>query len=366
MVSQADYLFHNRHLDTSYFSSALTILAQARTLAPDNETGMALQAAMDIEMGDSATSSEDKFRYYREAECCADTLRSLDSLNPAGHFWWAAACGSTALARGNIYALAALPAVLREFHHSLAVDSSFAVAYGLLGVIYRELPAAIGGDLAKARWYFETGITIDPNLTLLHLELARLEVREHQWAAARAQLSDVMTTDNPSDPAVYFLNDRPEAQKLLDEIRDKQAGRPAALFPLVGRAGFAPALVDRGFGFSLGEQVGDAPEQNLGIERLGEIGVGAQNHPAVDIGVLRQDREHQDRQLRMDRVVADCPADFPAVHPGQHQIEHHQVRLRRPRQVEPGDAVGRRDDLVARDLEPLLDDLDDARVVLDH
>jgi len=221
MVSQTDYLFHNRHLDPGYFDSALTMLAQARALAPENEAGMALQAAMDIELGDSAVSPGDKFRFYRTAECCADTLRSLDSLNPAGHFWWAAAYGSAALARGNIYALAALPAALREFHHSLEVDSGFAVAYGLLGVIYRELPAAFGGDLAKARWYFETGFSIDPDLTLLHLELARLEIKEHRWAAARAQLNDIMTTDNPSDPAVYFLNDRPEAQKLLDEIRDK-------------------------------------------------------------------------------------------------------------------------------------------------
>jgi hypothetical protein len=87
--------------------------------------------------------------------------------------------------------------------------------------LYRELPTYLGGDLAISRNYIENGLGRDSSFTLLRLELANLETKEEHWAAARQQLIELLATEKPRYEAAFIMNDRPEALKVLAEIKNK-------------------------------------------------------------------------------------------------------------------------------------------------
>lgn len=224
-MARAQYLFDHRHVDTTYTDSAWYLAAAVHSLAPDNEQGLALWSQVNVEMGDDSRSNADREYYYRLAEKGAETLRTRYPLDPAGHFWWAAAHGERMLVQGIPEAMIALPSVVREMEHTLQLDSAFVFPYAVLGVLYRELPAVAGGSYARSRLYFETGLRHAPNFTLLDVELARLDARQRRYADARALLEDVLLCKDPLYEAAYFLNDKPEADSMLAAVRTPKAGR---------------------------------------------------------------------------------------------------------------------------------------------
>jgi hypothetical protein len=74
--------------------------------------------------------------------------------------------------------------------------------------------------------------------------------------------------------------------------------------------------------------------------RMGGFPEGEARAQAADaIGVLRLGRKHDDRQIRVPRLVdavatAHAAAQIDATHPGQHHIQQHQVGLRLSEQLD--------------------------------
>ena len=221
VLQKGEDFFSRRYLDSTYTDSAYQLLAAARPQYPDDEHGLALWSQVGIEMGDDAIRNADKIAYYTIAQHAAETLKMINSDNPAGHFWWASAYGMVGLTQGTLNALFRVPAVKNELKMTLELDSNFVLAYAILGILYRELPAVVGGDFAVSRYYFETGLARDSTFTLLRLELARLEIKEGHWAAAHQQLEELLATEKPRYQAAFVMNDQPEALKLLAEIKNK-------------------------------------------------------------------------------------------------------------------------------------------------
>jgi ribosomal protein S27AE len=176
---------------------------------------------VNVELGDDSPQKAEQEHYYRIAEAAADTLRATCPNSAAGHFWWAAAHGDRTLAQGIPEALLAVPAVIREMERAIDLDPGFPLPYVVLGMLYRDIPAVAGGDWSRSRRYFETGLEQAPNLTLLRLELARLDIREGMYGDARNQLDVLLSTEHPYFESAFVLNDRPEAESLLTQIRGK-------------------------------------------------------------------------------------------------------------------------------------------------
>ena len=224
-MTEAQYLFDHRYIDSTYTATAWRLLRSTRWLAPEQERGLALWSQVSLEMGDDSRSNADKEHYYRVAEQAAETLRTLYPQDPAGHFWWAAAHGERMLVQGIPEAMVSLPAVVREMEYTIQLDSGFVFPYAVLGVLYRDLPVVAGGSYARSRLYFDTGLRHAPNFTLLDLELARLDAKEGRYSDARARLEDVLACRDPLYEAAYFLNDKPEADSMLAVLSSSRAGR---------------------------------------------------------------------------------------------------------------------------------------------
>ena len=67
-------------------------------------------------------------------------------------------------------------------------------------------------------------------------------------------------------------------------------------------------------------------DELLGLERLGDVVVGTRLKTEHEVDGVALGREHDDRHAGLG---ADLPADLVAVLAGQHQVEQHEVRLRR-------------------------------------
>ncbi len=221
LFSRAAYLFFNRHLGPGYLDSAYTLLAKVRQLEPTHERGLYLWSRIHVQKGDNTEDQAEKIRFYERARSIAETLKVVKPGNPDGWMWWAVAQGRIGQTRGVMNSLFMVPSLKTSFLRVLELDSTYATAYDALGVLYYELPGIAGGNLAKSEEYLLRGLKHDPNYTLLRLDLAKVYIRQKKWQQARDQLNLLLATENPTYPADFVLDDRPEACRLLRQIGER-------------------------------------------------------------------------------------------------------------------------------------------------
>ncbi|MEO0085666.1 MAG: tetratricopeptide repeat protein [candidate division WOR-3 bacterium] len=218
LCERAAYLFFNRHLAPGNLDSAYRLLGEVRRLAPDHQRGLYLWSRIHVQLGDLAGTKREKFSLYEKAKAIADTLKCLNPKNADGVMWWAVAQGRIGQTRGVLNSLFMVPTLKREFGRVLELDPKHPTAYDAFGVLYYELPGFAGGDLARSEEYLVRGLQIDPNYTLIRLDLAKTYIKQGRLDEARTQLNYVLSTGRPTYPADCLLDDQPEARELLAQL----------------------------------------------------------------------------------------------------------------------------------------------------
>lgn len=221
MYQRAAWLLFNRHLNANYLNESYHLLSRARNLEPNHEKVCYLWSRIHVRLGDDAASKDEKLRYYGRAKAIAESLVAMQPDNADGHIWLGIAQGRIGMTRGVMNSLFMVPSLKRTFGRAMELDPSLAVAYDAFGVLYYELPAIAGGDLALAEYYFVRGLTLDPDYSVIRLDLAKVYIRQKRWNDAREQLKLVTETSYPTYPADWALYDKPEAEKLLAEISSR-------------------------------------------------------------------------------------------------------------------------------------------------
>ena len=69
-------------------------------------------------------------------------------------------------------------------------------------------------------------------------------------------------------------------------------------------------------------QRADLAEEQVGVDRLGQVAIDAD--PEAAVAVL-DDRQDHDRDVRRDRVVLEHRRDVEAVHLRHHHVEHDEI-----------------------------------------
>jgi tetratricopeptide (TPR) repeat protein len=220
LCDRAEWLLFHRHLDSGYLDSAHGLLARGRALAPRNERCLYLWSRIHVQAGDDAKGRDRKLECYARSRAIADTLRNLNDRNPDGHLWWGVAQGRIGQTRGVLNSLFMVPSLRKAFNRALELDPGRVTAYDALGVLHYELPGFAGGSLARAEDYLRKGLALDPNYTVIRLDLATVLVKQKRRAEARTELNRLLATRDPTYPADFELDDKPNAQALLAQIRD--------------------------------------------------------------------------------------------------------------------------------------------------
>ncbi|MEO0019395.1 MAG: TRAP transporter TatT component family protein [candidate division WOR-3 bacterium] len=222
ICKRAEFLLFNRHLNPLYLDSAYQLLAQARKINPVHQKTLYLWSRIHTQLGENSTGKGEKIKFFERAKAIAESLQVVNDKNPDGFMWWAIAQGRIGQTRGVLNSLFMVPSLKKAFNRVIELDPRYATAYDALGVLYYELPPFAGGDLKLAEKYLIQGLKIDPNYTLIRLDLARVYFKQGRRDEAREQLKLLINTAKPSYPADFFLEDRPEAEKLLCELEPKR------------------------------------------------------------------------------------------------------------------------------------------------
>jgi hypothetical protein len=220
-TERAEYMFFNRHLNSTWLDSAYTMLAAAHAANPTDEHCLYLWSRVHVQKGDDARTKADKLAYFRGAKAIAETLIALNDRSDEGHCWWGVAQGRIGQTRGVLNSLFMVSGLKKAFGRTLELNPSHPTALDALGVLYYELPGFAGGSLAKSEQYYLRGIASAPNYALIRLDLAKVYIKQKRWVAARAQLDSLLATTDAKYPGDAELDDKPEARQLLKQIEGK-------------------------------------------------------------------------------------------------------------------------------------------------
>src|SRR3990172_9047161 len=225
--AQAGPLDEARALHAVYHED-LTRLDRARDLLEEmlrqdpQIPAFVLLARIYLTWGDvRARDPESKLGAYERGRDVAKRAVELAPRDSEAHFWYAANLGRWGQTKGIFRSLLLLPTLKHEMEILLDLTPKHPAAHGFAGNFYLEVPALLGGDLDKAETHLREAIRLDPQLTVVRLELAKLLIKRGRYAEARRELQRVLDETEPRWRADWAAKDRPRAQTLLDSIRGK-------------------------------------------------------------------------------------------------------------------------------------------------
>jgi tetratricopeptide (TPR) repeat protein len=221
-VETARALIARYHEDQANIDRARELLTAA--LAKDRQVDtMIYLSYVDFLWGDlRAKNSDEKLAAYDQGREIGQRAVELAPKNPDAHVWFAINTARYGQTRGIMRSLFLLPTVQREIETTLTLDPKNTRAHSLAGNVYMTLPRIAGGDMARAEEHFKKGLAIDPHLTVLRVDLARLYVATGRYQDARQELTRVLEERAPRIVADWTVRDAPRARGLLDSIKDKR------------------------------------------------------------------------------------------------------------------------------------------------
>lgn len=207
------------HQDPARLDTLREGLEQAAAADPRPEHLVAL-AQVCLIWGDvRARTPDEKLKVYDAGRQAAKRVADADPRHVVARFWYATNTARWGQTNGVVRSLFLLPEVKREINAILDLDPRFSPVYALAGNVYYEVPAVLGGDLAKAEEYFRKGLELDARYTLIRVGLGKTLIKRGRAEEGRKELTAVLEEKAPRNPADFALKDVPEAKRLLEELR---------------------------------------------------------------------------------------------------------------------------------------------------
>lgn len=218
-LDKSDYIYNNRQEEEVNLMDSKILLDEVLEEDSENEEAMWQLSRLYYILGDETTDKNQKFEYYEKGQKTAEDLIKLNDNNPEGHFWLGVNLGRIGQVRGVMKSLSLVPTIRREFEKALELDPEHTGAMDGLAVLYYELPGIFGGNLNKSLEYLNKAIAIDSNYAILYVDFAKVYMKRKEYDEVENCLNKMLAIKNPTHPADFYLKDKAEAMKLLEEIQ---------------------------------------------------------------------------------------------------------------------------------------------------
>jgi len=196
-------------------------LTEALVKDPKNPSLWKRLAAVYMNMGDDLLDQEeDKIAIYEKGVTAAEQALALRETDAEAHFLYAANLGNAAKLQGLAVGAVRLGDIIKHVDRAIELDGNHAPSLQLKGGLLAELPWYLGGNEELAQDYLRKAIAIDGNFTNARIMLAKLLLKNGHPDRARSQLLRVVQASQPHYPYTWTRKFRPEAQKLLNKIKN--------------------------------------------------------------------------------------------------------------------------------------------------
>ncbi len=219
LIAEADRLYAGRE-DLIKVRQGIVALRQAELARPGNYDAAWRLAKFNYYLGSHTTDAQERDKAYRDGIQAGQLAVKLQDAKPDGHFWLGANYGGSAQA-SLLAGLAESENTRSEMETVLKLDKGYegGSAYMVLGQLYLESPRLIGGDIAKAIGYLETGLRLHPNNVMLRFHLAEAYVAANRRDDARKQIGVLMSMKPDPDHVPEDNEALARARKLLEKIK---------------------------------------------------------------------------------------------------------------------------------------------------
>lgn len=168
---------------------------------------------------DLLTDDNERREAYLAGAKAAEQALNLNDNNADAHFFHAVNLGSAERLLGIANAALVVKEMKRCATRAIELNPQHAQALQLMGALLMELPWVLGGDEKKAQEYLERAIAADGNYTKARVLVATLYKKQGRTADAITQLEAVIHADKPHYRYAWERQYKPEAERLLHELR---------------------------------------------------------------------------------------------------------------------------------------------------
>ncbi|MHB9155311.1 MAG: tetratricopeptide repeat protein, partial [Endomicrobiales bacterium] len=214
-------LYETRHIQPENLQKSEALLQQVLRDEPGNAKAHAELSRVCFLTGDAAEKKDEKIAWYQKGEGYGKKAIALDPRSPWAHLWRAVNLGRIGQVKGVMNSLFMVPEIRKEVEKALELNPGMPGALDVRAVINYELPGLFGGNLSKSIEDLEKAIAMDPNYTILYVDMGEAYLRKKEYSRAREYLQKALRIEKPTYEADYVLKDRPRAERLLQKIGNK-------------------------------------------------------------------------------------------------------------------------------------------------
>lgn len=212
-LAEADALYFRRDRPGALERSNAALEARVEA-APDDAEALWRLARGLVRAGERKGKGPEALALFDRAEDLAGRAVSLSSATAEAWFMQGLALGRRGEARGMMRSLFMIKPMRRRMEAALALDPKHAGAHHVLGELYWQVPAMLGGSKAGALKELEAALAADPSYTGSYSTLAAVYLAAGRKVDAQALLERIQKVDRPADPVEYPY-DVAELKKIL-------------------------------------------------------------------------------------------------------------------------------------------------------
>jgi tetratricopeptide (TPR) repeat protein len=221
-VKEAERVYLSYNEDLNNLGKAIDQLNKILDKDPSNLEALILLSRIWLTYGDViAKDKGEKLRAFEKGRDIAQKAIELSQKNLDAHFWYTANIGRWGQTMGVLKSLSLLSQVREQINLILSYDPKYIPALDVYGVLYYELPRFLGGDLNLSERYLRQALELDPSLTAIRIDLARVLIKRKRYEEARVELNRVLEEKQPTFYADWYVKDRKAAKELLVKLKGK-------------------------------------------------------------------------------------------------------------------------------------------------
>src|ERR1700752_4052449 len=192
-IASADQLNGQRE-DLMQLRRGIVSLRQALTKDPANYDAAWKLSKFNYYLATHSDDSKERDDAFRDGIEAGKTAVQLQNEKPDGHFWLGANYGGAA-EHSTIQGLATVNDIRNEMQTVLRLDEGYqnGSAYMVLGLVYLNAPAIVGGDPKKAVEEMEKGLPFGEPNAFLHLHLAEAYIKVGRNDDARREIKKILS-----------------------------------------------------------------------------------------------------------------------------------------------------------------------------